>query len=909
MRRFLLAFLLAATSLTAAEPAKPRFDRAKLAIPYKQFVLANGLTLVVHEDHAVPLVGVNLWYHVGSRNEQRGKTGFAHLFEHFFFDGSENHPSGFREAMDDLGARNRNGTTDTDRTNFFEDVPTPALERTLYLEADRMGFLEKQLSKEMLERERGVVQNEKRQGENRPYGRVFDVIGATIYPYSHPYSWSTIGSMEDLNAASLEDVRQWYRTYYSPTNCVLALAGDITPEHALELVTKYFGGIPPGPPLGRLDEWVPRLDRDVHAEMEDRVPATRIYRIYNAPGLRSADVPLLELVAQTLNGSSSARLDRRLIYDKKLITEAEAGVYRHEIASEFVITATVKDGVDPKVVEREIDAIIKGITESGPTAAELQRGTAREVAQRVRAMERIGPFGGRAELLAQGATFFGKPDAYLDQLEAMANATPASVKAAAKRWLDAPHYTLVVKPFPKLAATKEALDRSQLPALGAAPEIHFPKVQRTELANGLKVMLLERHGAPLVNVTIAADAGFAADPPSKAGTASLALGVIDQGTATRNAFEIADALDSAGALLTSASDLDLSYVKLSTTSANLRGALDVFGDVVLHPAFAADMVDIAKKHRLSDIAQEKAQPSLAGLRVIPRLLYGSGHAYANPLTGLGYESSVSALTPADLRDWYRTWFRPNNATVVVTGDATMEQVKPELERVFGGWQRGDIPKKTIAAVPRTTGGKVYLIDQPGAPQSVIRVAMLTDPSGQPDDVARSIVMRDFGGMATSRLNRNLRLDKHWSYGAGAQLAATRGQRPFLLAAPVQTDKTKESMAEIAKELRMIAGEKPIAGEEFASILRNQLLGLPGQYETLRALDAAAFDMISLGYPESYFANYSRNVAAVNEEQLATAAKEVVRPEEAIWVVVGDLSRIEAGIRELNFGDIVKMKVE
>jgi zinc protease len=267
------------------------------------------------------------------------------------------------------------------------------------------------------------------------------------------------------------------------------------------------------------------------------------------------------------------------------------------------------------------------------------------------------------------------------------------------------------------------------------------------------------------------------------------------------------------------------------------------------------------------------------------------------------------MTAADLRAWYRTWFRPNNATVIVTGDATMAQLKRELERTFGDWQPGAVPKKTIATVPRTSGGRVYLIDRPGAPQAVIRVAALTEPSGQPDEVAIATVMRDFGGIATSRLNRNLRLDKHWSYGAGAQLSAARGQRPFLLSAGVQTDKTKEAMIEIAKELRMIAGEKPIVDEEFASIMRNQLLGRPGQYETLRALEQAAVDMVSLGYPESYFANYGRNVAALTEEQLAAAAKRIIRPEDAVWVVVGDLDKIEAGIRELKFGEVVKVRVE
>ncbi len=339
-------------------PAAPVFDRKAYEIPHQRFVLANGLTLLVHEDHSVPVVGVNLWYHVGSRNEQRGRTGLAHLFEHFFFNGSEHYPRGFREAMDDLGATNRNGTTDTDRTNFFEDVPVSALERTLYLEADRMGFLATQINQAMLDRERGVVQNEKRQGEDRPYGRAFSRVVERMFPAGHPYSWPTIGSMEDLNAASLEDVRSWYATYYGPNNCVLSLAGDITADRALALVKKYFEGIRPGPPLARIDRWVPRLDANVREQMQERVPQARIHRVYHAPAWRDADLESLELTASILSGSRSARLDRRLVYDQELATTVTAYVNASELASMFIVEATVKNGVDPSRVEDVIERTI-----------------------------------------------------------------------------------------------------------------------------------------------------------------------------------------------------------------------------------------------------------------------------------------------------------------------------------------------------------------------------------------------------------------------------------------------------------------------------------------------------------------------------------------------------------------------
>jgi zinc protease len=892
----------------AATPATPRpsFSRDRYRIAHKVFTLDNGLRLIVHEDHSAPVVAVNLWYHVGSRNEQRGKTGFAHLFEHFFFNGSEHHPSGFREAMDDLGANNRNGTTSGDRTNFFENVPVSALERTLFLEADRMGFLAPRITKESLERERGVVQNEKRQGENQPYAKAFAKIGETLYPSSHPYSWSTIGSMEDLNAASLDDVKEWYRTYYGPDNCVLSLAGDITPERALDLVKKYFNGIPPGPPLRRADEWVPRFERNIRDEAADRVPQPLIYRTYHVPGWRNGDADLLALAGNVLSGSKSARLSRRLIYEKNLVTTINAGADRNEIAGTFDIQALLKPGVDPAAVEKEIDAVVKAFLAEGPTAAELQRAQSRTLSNFVRGIEALGGFGGRADVLAESLTYAGNSEAYLDRLERMATATPAQVKAAAVRWLDAPHYTMVVRPYPALTPGQTTLDRKIVPALGDAPAVAFPTVQRTTLKNGLKVVLLERHATPIVNVALAVDAGYAADDPAKAGLAALALNLLDDGTSTRDGFKIVDELDALGARLSTRSSLDLSFVKLQALPASLTPSLQLMADVVLNPTFPADLVTLEKRRQMSNIGQEKADPRTVALRILPRLLYGTSHAYANPFTGSGDESTVDSITREDLLRWHRTWFQPNASTLIVTGDVTMAQLEPALAKAFGGWARGEAPKKSIGSVAKSAGGKVYLLDKPGAPQSVIVAAHVTERGGLPQDLAMETVLRNFGGMSTSRLNRNLRLDKHWSYGTQAAMPASRGPRPFYVVAPVQSDKTKEAMVEVAKELRGVAGERPLAGEEFQSIMRNQTLGLPGRFDNLDALERAAIDIVSLGYPDDYYASYAKNVRALDEKALADAAKVFIRPDEIVWLIVGDLEKVEAGIRELKLGEVIRL---
>jgi len=910
MNKPLLAALALAFASSAALPAHAapaatpafKFDRKAYAINYKKFVLPNGLTLVVHEDHSVPVVGVNMWYHVGSRNEKRGKTGFAHLFEHFFFNGSENYPHGFREAMDDLGANNRNGTTNTDRTNFFEDVPVSALERTLFLESDRMGFLGNYISKEMLERERGVVQNEKRQGENQPYGRVRNEIGAKMYPYSHPYSWSTIGSMEDLSAASLEDIREWYRTYYGPNNAVISLAGDITPERALELVNKYFGAIPPGPPLPRTETWIPQLDRNLRDEMEDHVPQVRIYRSWHAANWKSLDTPNLVLLADVLAGSKSARLDKRLVYDKGLATSVGASVNDAELGGTFTIVATVKPGADPLEVEREIDVIVADLLAKGPTAAELARVKTRNLSDFSRSIERLGGFGGRSDVLAESMTYGGSPDAYLARLERMANATPTDVKAAGNRWLRANHYTMTVRPFAKLAAVKSTLDRKVLPGLGEAPDVKFPAMQRAQLKNGLKVILLERHTAPIVNATLAVDAGVASDSGAKAGAASLALDLLDKGTRTRDAFALSDALENLGARLATGTSADQSLVRLQATSSNLAPSLAIMAEAALTPSFPQDQFALQKTRRLAQIGQEKAQPTSLAMRLVPGLLYGQEHAYGKPASG--YAGSVDSITRDDLAQWHASWFKPGSATLVVAGDTTMDKLLPALEASFGRWAAGTAPAKTMAVGAATAGKKLYLIDKPDAPQSTIVAAHLSLPYGQPEDLAIEPVMHNFGGIATSRLNRNLRLDKHWSYGTTARLSEVRGQRSFMTIAPVQTDKTVEAMREVAKEVKGVAGERPLAGAEYESIMRNMTSRLAGRFETLNALESAALASVNLNLPADYWSTYSARLKGLTPAQLGQAAGKFVQPDEVVWMVIGDLRKVEPGIRALGWGEVI-----
>src|SRR5258705_201843 len=533
-------------------------------IPYQKFVLDNGLTVIVHEDHKAPIVAVNTWYHVGSKNEKQGKTGFAHLFEHLMFGGSEHSKERYIEVMERIGATDLNGTTNSDRTNYFENVPTSALDLTLLMESDRMGHLLGSFDEKTLTLQRGVVQNEKRQGENQPYGVTRQLITQNTYPSGHPYSWTTIGDMADLDAASMNDVKDWFKTYYGPSNVVLVLAGDIDLKTAKEKVQKYYGDISPGPPVAHHQVWIAKMTGTHLQEVQDRVPQARIYKIWNIPQYGSAEADYLDLVSDVLSSGKSSRLYKRLVYDDQIATDAAAFVGLSEIGGQVRVQATARTGQDLEQVVKGMDEELARFLKEGPTAEELARVKAQYEASFIRGVERIGGFGGKSDRLAQSQVYLGSPDAYKNSLKRVHDATPEDLKGVANKWLSDGGYILEVSAFPHYKADATSADRSKPPVPGAPPELKLPKLQRSTLSNGLKVILAERHEVPLVNFTLAFDAGYAADQLASPGTASMAMSLLTGGTKTMNALQISDRQELLGAQISAGSNLDLSTVHLSS---------------------------------------------------------------------------------------------------------------------------------------------------------------------------------------------------------------------------------------------------------------------------------------------------------------------------------------------------------
>ncbi|MGB5352569.1 MAG: pitrilysin family protein [Woeseia sp.] len=874
-------------------------------IPYTEYTLDNGLRLIVHEDHKAPIVAVNIWYHVGSKNEKPGKTGFAHLFEHLMFNGSENYDDEYFKPFERVGATSMNGTTYFDRTNYFENVPKTALDMALWMESDRMGHMLGAVTQEKLDEQRGVVQNEKRQGDNQPYGLTEYYILDGLFPEDHPYSWSTIGSMDDLNAASLEDVHEWFKTFYGPNNAVVVIAGDVDPEDVRNKVEKYFGDIPAGPPLAKMESWTVKLAEDKREILEDRVPQARVYKVWGAPEFRSEDADLLQLADRVLTSGKNSRLYQRLVYDDQIATDVGAYQFAGDIAGFYQLQASAQPGGDIAALETAIAEELQRFLDDGPTKAELERVKTELKAGLLRGLEQVGGFGGKSDVLAENAVYANDPGFYKVSLARIENATPESVVAAARRWLNAGNYTLEVRPFGTYSAKAEGADRSAVPETTSFPEVAFTDFERSSLKNGMELIVATRSAVPIVNINLQLDAGYASDYKGEPGTASLAMAMLDEGTKRRTALEISDEASRLGARINAGSGIDSSSVSMSALKENLDASLNLYADIILNPEFPAAELERLRKQWLARIQQEKNQPLGLALRVFPALLYGDDHAYSMPLTGSGTTESIERISRDTLVDWHKTWFRPNNATVIVVGDTTMAEIKPRLEKLFAGWRAGDTPQKNIGTVPLRDAQHVYIIDRPGAEQSIIFAGNVAPPPGK-NEIAIETMNEIIGGSFTSRVNMNLREDKGWAYGAFTFIWNTRGQRPYIAYAPVQTDRTMESMSEIRNELVNYLGDNPATDEELAKTKDNNTLSLPGRWETASAVLRDIGEIVDLELPDNYWDTYAKSVRNVSLQDVNEAAEQVIKPDNLIWVVVGDRAKIEEQIRSLEFGPITAL---
>lgn len=885
----------AATAQRAA--ADPTASLA-LDIPATTMVLRNGLTLVVHEDRSAPLVLVHIWYHVGSKNEPAGRSGFAHLFEHLMFNGSENFDDDFFKATQKIGATDQNGTTDVDRTNYFQTVPKAALDSILWLESDRMGHLLGAIDQAKLDEQRSVVKNEKRQGDNKPYAKAWDLIIRATAPAGHPYAHSTIGSMEDLDAASLEDVREWFRTYYGPSNAVLVLSGDIMPEEARAKVEKYFGDIAPGTPVSQPKSWIVPLPATIRETAYDRVAQPRLYRVWNVSDYASADTDYLQFLSLILAGDKNARLYKRLVIDEQLATGVDASVWNREIGGQFLITATARPHGDLARIEAIVDEELAKLLKTGPTAAEMARIRTSTLARYVRSLESIST---KASVLAESQTYLGDADGWKAGFQRFRDATPAQIREAGSRWLNGGSYILNILPFGDLAAAASGADRRTVPMPGSAVPAVFPQVERATLSNGMKLVVARRNGVPVVNMTMLVPTGVPEDFASTApGTGGLAMNLLDEGTKSRTGEQLVEQLGSLGATLQTGGGGETSSASLSALKPALERSLAIYADVVMNPAFAETDIARLKAQSIAGIAAAKQDPGQAAGRVVPALLFGPESAYGRLTTA----DTVQSIGRDALVEFHRRWFKPNNATLIVAGDTSLAEIRPLIEAAFATWRPGPVPATIAPTAPAPQEPVVYLIDKPGTPQTVIRAALLAPPRLEGDEVAREAMNTALGGSFTSRVNMKLREEKGWAYGARSGIGGGgKGGRLFSVSASVQADKTAESMTEIAALLGGIAGAQPITAEELARTKDTLTLGLSSDWSTAGGVTSYLADEIASGLPQDYYAAYPAAIGSSTLDQVNAAAASLIAGRPLTWVVAGDRARIESGIRALGLGKL------
>ncbi|MEO7564246.1 MAG: pitrilysin family protein [Sphingomicrobium sp.] len=931
MRRFVSPFLLTTVAALALSPvaavAKPGGgDSAKsipiaelvkqVTIPHSTFTLDNGLTVIVHEDHKAPIVAVSVWYNVGSKDEPKGKTGFAHLFEHLMFNGSENLPGDYFTYLQQVASTDTNGTTSNDRTNYYETVPSGALERVLFMESDRMGHLLGAVSQGVLDNQRSVVQNEKRQNDSRPGGLVQYSLMQDIFPAGHPYHHTVIGSMTDLDVASLADVKQWFHDKYGPNNAVLVIAGDVTAAEARPLVERHFGAIARGPVNRPAMASVPRLSAPKLVGLKDAVAATVITRNWPVPGLLGADLAALDIGGSVLGGLASSRLDNVLVREEKIAVGVSAGYTAFQRAGIFTVQAVVKPGVEPDLVTKRVDSVMADLIAKGPTEDEVERAVMREVAGQVRGLEQVGGSSGKAASLAEGQVFAADSDFYKKTLAGYAAVTPAKVRSAMQQWLTRPPLTITITPgereayaeatavaaaaAPKIEAAAQPKPTRVLPPIGEFQPLQWPAITHARLSNGVEVIYAQRTAAPLTQLSLAFDAGTASDPVAKRGLASMAMGLLEEGAAGMSSQAIAEAEERLGANIATGNEADRSVITLSALSPNLMPSLVLLADIAQRPTFAPAELDRVRVQALTGIDQLRKNPQSVGQRVLPAAIWGPTHPYGAPAGG--DPAAIKALGQADLVAWQQAWLRPDNLKIFIVSNLPLAEIQPQLEQRFGGWAAPAAARgaKQYATPPaRPTSPRILLVDRPGSPQSTILAGQVMPINPKSDTAPFYIANQALGGDFLARLNMDLREAKGWSYGvSGAQSILPHGAS-YGISAPVQADRTADAIAALTVDLTDYLTTKGMTAAELQGNVTTAINELPGQFETSGALLTGMLRNDLMGRPDDYYVQLAPRYRALTPAKTDAAIRAAIDPKGFVWVVVGDATKLRPQLEKLG----------
>jgi len=926
---------LYSSAALAAPPARPVAGSAQAGsfaapkIAYEKYTLPNGLDVILVENHTLPIAAVNLWYHVGPANEAPGLTGFAHLFEHMMFAATRHVPRGLADKLlEGAGATDSNGSTDFDRTNYFDTVPSNQLELALWTHSDRMGYLLDVLDQTALSNQQDVVRNERRQSfENRPYGIVEEALYHQLFPKTHPYYASVIGSHADIQSAKLADIRHFFTEYYRPNNASLVIVGDIDKARTKTLVAKYFGSFKRGAAVPKPEVPVPLITTERRQIVADRVELPRVFMGWLTSKAYAAGDADLAVAAQILAGGKSSRLYKSLVYDKQIAQEVNATQNSNALTSMFIVDVTARPGHGAPEVEAAIDAELAQMRTQGPTEKEVERARNTIETALLTQLEKVGGYG-LANQLNQYNQYLGDPGYLGKDLARFQNVTPASVQRAMQAQLQNNARAVVYgvpgtqdlgpdvpTPAPPTAnntnAKSVALNADQrwrYKVPKAAPQKPFtlPVGQSFQLANGLTVLHYYNPGLPLVAAQLVIKSGSQANPLAKSGLASFTARMLEEGTTSRSAPQIADEIAQLGGDLETGSSADASHAGVTALKSNFGAALDLLADVVQHPSFPETEVERQRKSREGELSQVRENAPAVAARLALGALYGPQHPYG--YAELGTEQALKATTRSDLQTFWRQHYVPNNAALVVSGDIDTGELKALVEAKFGSWRAAPgsaasgPEAQTGAAVAQTSAARLIMVDKPGAPQTALRVTTVGPDRKTPDFAALQVLNAALGGLFTSRLNTNLREEKGYTYGVRSSFAYRRLPGPFAISASVRTDVTGPAVLETFKEVRGMR-EKALPAAELSNARNSQVLSLPGQFETNRSIGASLSNIFVYDLGLSYYRGLPQRFAAVTAGEVQAAADKYLDPAKLIVIAVGDKKTIAPQLQKLELAPV------
>ncbi len=913
---------LAMVLAVAVPPAAAQNPPPVTALPqiaYEKTTLPNGLELILIEDHRLPIVAVNIWYHVGPANEAPGLTGFAHLFEHMMFAATRHIPRGEADRLlEAAGATDSNGSTDYDRTNYYDTVPSNQLELALWVHADRMGYLLDVLDQAALSNQQDVVRNERRQSvENRPYGIVEEALNHALFPKNHPYYASVIGSHADIQNAKLADVRDFFTRYYGPNNASLVIAGDIDKAKTRALVAKYFGSFKRSAPVAKPKVATPPITRERRLTVADRIELPRVYMAWLTPPAYQPGDAELAVTAQILAGGKAGRLYKSLVYERQIAQDTSAAQNSNALASTFVIDVTARPGHEAAELETAIDAELKALRDNGPSDQEVERARNTIETAMLTSIEKLGG-AGLANQVNQYNQYTGDPGYLPKDIARLRRVSAADVQRVARSWLQA-NARVVVAAVPgkpelgpdpaaqppkpgakKVAATginRDEAWRRQPPKPGPAPKFTLPRGESFQLPNGLRVIHNYNPALPLVAAELVVKNGSDANPDDEPGLSGFTAQMLQEGTATRSAPRIADEIAQLGAFLGSASGTDSSTVSLLSLRSTFPQALEVLADVVQHPAFPTAEVERQRAARIGALTQQRDNPEAVAAVASAGALYGAKHPYG--YGQLGTEQAIRAVTRDNLYQFWRRHYVPANAALIVSGDISLDELRALATARFGGWPRV-LPSPVLLGEPEGTRARLVMVDKPGAPQTALRVTQLAANRKTPDYPALQVMNAALGGLFSSRINLNLREDKGYSYGVFSNFRYDRTQGPFIIAGSVRTDATGASIAEIFKEVRAIRA-KALPPGELAGARDSQVYSLPGQFETNSAIGASLAETWIFDLPQDYWQTLPEQFRRVTAAQVQAAAGKYLAPEQMKVIAVGDTAKLLPQLKDLGLG--------